>query len=119
MAEPNATQTRQQLQQLEEEHGELRTQLSIVRISEPIFSPEADSVDISLSKRNSDVSALDNPSPASLDADLTHYKVRVKENTRTHLAAKILTSDLGIVLKAAILICRTGNKGEVLTCDCW
>ncbi|KAL4873617.1 hypothetical protein BDV12DRAFT_160365 [Aspergillus spectabilis] len=74
MADPNAVQTRQQLQKLEEEHGELKTQLSIVRISEPLFSPEADSVDLSPSKRNSDVSVLDNPSPASLEADLTHYK---------------------------------------------
>ncbi|KAL4884741.1 hypothetical protein BJY04DRAFT_181929 [Aspergillus karnatakaensis] len=74
MAEPNALQARQQLQQLEEEHGQLKTQLSIVRISEPIFSPEADSADPSPSKRNSGVSALDNPSPATLEADLTHYK---------------------------------------------
>ncbi|KAL4906837.1 hypothetical protein BDW74DRAFT_128133 [Aspergillus multicolor] len=73
MSEPNATQTRQQLQQLEQEHGELKTQLSIVRISEPIFSPDTDR---SPSKRNSDVSAIESPSvsPASLEADLSHYK---------------------------------------------
>ncbi|KAL4912385.1 hypothetical protein BDW62DRAFT_194769 [Aspergillus aurantiobrunneus] len=74
MAEPDAAQTRQQLQQLEADQGELKTQLSIVRISEPIFSPDEDSADPSPSKRNSDVSALDSPSPASLEADLTHYK---------------------------------------------
>ncbi|KAL6237079.1 hypothetical protein BDW75DRAFT_229033 [Aspergillus navahoensis] len=71
MAEPNAAQIRQQIQQLQQEHGELKTQLSIVRISEPIFSPDTDN---SPSKRNSDVSAVDSPSPASLEADLSHYK---------------------------------------------
>ncbi|KAL3471284.1 hypothetical protein BJX99DRAFT_30015 [Aspergillus californicus] len=72
--EPDAAQMRQQLRQLEEEHGDLKTQLSIVRISEPIFSPDVETPGISHSKRNSDVSALDNPSPASLGADLSHYK---------------------------------------------
>jgi hypothetical protein len=72
----DATQTRQLLQQLDQEQGELKSQLSIVRISEPIFSPDADSSDPSPSKRNSDVSALENPTPASLEADLTHYKVQ-------------------------------------------
>lgn len=75
MSELNAAQTREQLQQLEKEHGDLKSQLSIVRISEPIFSPEEDSSGSSPSKRNSDVSAVDTPSPASLEADLTHYKV--------------------------------------------
>jgi hypothetical protein len=78
MSELKATQTRQQLQQLESEHGDLKSQLSIVRISEPIFSPEEDSTGSSPSKRNSDVSAVDTPSPASLEADLTHYKVQRK-----------------------------------------
>lgn len=78
MSELNATQTRQQLQQLESEHGDLKSQLSIVRISEPIFSPEEDPTGSSPSKRNSDISAVDAPSPASLEADLTHYKVRRK-----------------------------------------
>ena len=72
MAEPNAAQIRQQIKQLEQEHGELKTQLAIVRISEPIFSPDTDR---SPSKRNSDVSTVDSPSPASLEADLSHYKV--------------------------------------------
>ncbi|KAL4754814.1 hypothetical protein BDW72DRAFT_165438 [Aspergillus terricola var. indicus] len=71
MAEPNAAQLRQQVKQLEQEHGELKTQLAIVRISEPIFSPDTDR---SPSKRNSDVSTVDSPSPASLEADLSHYK---------------------------------------------
>ncbi|KKK18487.1 hypothetical protein ARAM_001893 [Aspergillus rambellii] len=74
METPDPAQIRQQLQQLEEDHGDLKTQLSIIRISEPIFSPDAENPGPSPSKRNSDVSALDNPSPASLVADLAHYK---------------------------------------------
>lgn len=44
--------------------------LSIVKLSEPISATAT-------SHRTSDVSttAFDNPSPASLEADLSHYKV--------------------------------------------
>ena len=44
--------------------------LSIIRLSEPISTPQS-------STRISDASnpALDNPTPASLEADLSHYKV--------------------------------------------
>ena len=44
--------------------------LSIIRLSEPVAAPQT-------STRTSDASnsALDNPTPASLEADLTHYKV--------------------------------------------
>ena len=44
--------------------------LSIIRLSEPISAPQS-------STRTSDASnsALDNPTPASLEADLSHYKV--------------------------------------------
>ena len=46
--------------------------LSLIRLSEPISEPQS-------STRTSDASnsALDNPSPASLEADLSHYKVCV------------------------------------------
>ncbi|KAL4942192.1 hypothetical protein BDV06DRAFT_192655 [Aspergillus oleicola] len=70
----DATQTCQQLQQLAAELGDLKTQLSIVRISEPIFSPDGEGSEQSPSKRRSDVSVLDIPTPGSLEADLTHYK---------------------------------------------
>ncbi|PWY92889.1 hypothetical protein BO70DRAFT_306589 [Aspergillus heteromorphus CBS 117.55] len=73
MAEPNATEARKQLQQLQEENGDITTQLNILRISEPIFSPDAGSQP-SPSKRRSDASTIYNPTPASLEADLTHYK---------------------------------------------
>ena len=48
--------------------------LSIIRISEPISTESSDETS---AKRTSDVStdAFDNPTPASLEADLTHYKV--------------------------------------------
>jgi hypothetical protein len=50
-----------------------KTRLSILKISEPISASTSQSP----SKRNSDVStdAFDNPTPASLEADLNHYKV--------------------------------------------
>ncbi|KAL4924865.1 uncharacterized protein BDV17DRAFT_273271 [Aspergillus undulatus] len=70
----DAAQTRKQLQQLEAEYGDLKTSLSIVRISEPIFSPDTEASEQSPSKRRSDVSVLDTPTPSSLEADLTHYK---------------------------------------------
>lgn len=66
------------LQQLQKEHEDPKKQLAILRISEPIAS--ASDVEVpnrSPSKRSSDVSAdpYENPTPASLEADLTHYKV--------------------------------------------
>ncbi|EEH41908.2 hypothetical protein PAAG_03829 [Paracoccidioides lutzii Pb01] len=53
------------------------TRLSILKISEPISSTIDSAISSqSPSKRRSDVStdAFDNPTPASLEADLTHYK---------------------------------------------
>ena len=49
-------------------------ELSIIRLAEPISSASA----CDASKRGSDASAdaFDNPTPASLAADLTNYKVR-------------------------------------------
>ena len=46
--------------------------LSIIRLSEPISATPT-------SHRTSDVSAsaFDNPSPESLEADLSHYKVQI------------------------------------------
>jgi hypothetical protein len=49
-------------------------ELSIIKISEPISG----AINQSSTTRTSDVSAdaFDSPSPASLEADLSHYKVR-------------------------------------------
>ncbi|KAJ5800914.1 uncharacterized protein N7518_002982 [Penicillium psychrosexuale] len=62
------------LQQLEE-NGNLKDRLAIIRISEPI-STEVGGSYPSPSKRTSDVSVsnFDDPTPASLEADLAHYK---------------------------------------------
>lgn len=68
-----------ELQQLEQD-GNLKKQLAIIRISEPI-SDVGDTV-VSPSKRGSDVSLsnLNDPTPAVLEADLTHYKVRANDS---------------------------------------
>ncbi|KAJ5153237.1 uncharacterized protein N7482_009715 [Penicillium canariense] len=62
------------LQQLEQEQGDLKKRLAIIRISEPIS--DAGDSNPSPSKRRSDVSMSNwnDPTPASLEADLTHYK---------------------------------------------
>ena len=51
------------------------TPLSIVRLSEPISAAPT-------AKRSSDASTLDNPSPVSLEADLSHYKVFVSHQAK-------------------------------------
>jgi hypothetical protein len=63
------------LQKLEQEQGDLKKQLAIIRISEPIS--DVGGPNPSPSKRGSDVSIsnLNDPTPASLVADLSHYKV--------------------------------------------
>lgn len=72
----NPTEALSQLQSLQKEHGDLDSRLSIIRISEPIsLDQEADNQRPSPSKRGSDVSILGDPTPSSLVADLTHYKV--------------------------------------------
>lgn len=83
------------LQQLEQD-GDLKKRLTIVRISEPI-STDVGSAYASPSRRGSDVSTsnLENPTPASLEADLSHYKVSGMEASR---AKHILISCLGAVL---------------------
>lgn len=64
------------LQRLERDPGDLKKQLAIIRISEPIS--DVGDASSSPSKRGSDVSVsnLNDPTPASLEADLSHYKVR-------------------------------------------
>lgn len=66
--------TLEKLRAVQRETGHLKDRLSIIRISEPITSV-ADNTSTSPSKRNSDISTLENPTPATLEADLTHYKV--------------------------------------------
>ena len=76
MTDPNSLKAQEQLNRIQTEHGDLNKNLSIVRISEPIsLEPDPENPHRSPSKRGSDVSALDNPTPSALEADLTHYKV--------------------------------------------
>lgn len=72
------------LQQLEE-NGKLKDRLAIIRISDPI-STEVGGSYPSPSKRSSDVSVsnFDDPTPASLEADLSHYKVRAMSSNTTN-----------------------------------
>ncbi|KAK2739775.1 hypothetical protein FQN57_006472 [Myotisia sp. PD_48] len=76
MTTPAYLNIQEQLRELDE--IKKPTELAILRISEPIASSvDANNSDgYSLSKRASDISVdgLDNPTPASLEADLTHYK---------------------------------------------
>lgn len=77
MAGQSPAETLKEIQQLTKETGDLKTRLAIIRISEPISSAaDLANSNTSPSKRGSDVSTLDNPTPATLAADLTHYKVR-------------------------------------------
>jgi len=79
------------LQQLEADQGDLKKQLAIIRISEPIS--DVSDANFSPSKRGSDVSIsnLNDPTPASLEADLTHYKVRSPSPTMSVPKSQILT----------------------------
>lgn len=71
----NAHEALAALRKLQNEQGDLNKQLSIIRISEPIS--QVGDAKQSPSKRRSDVSVSDwnDPTPAVLEADLTHYKV--------------------------------------------
>ena len=82
--------------------------LSIIRLSEPIFTPQS-------STRTSDASnsTLDNPTPASLEADLSHYKVRIVIFVGT---TGLMST--GTLLKTTILLSRTGNEREILASHC-
>lgn len=64
-----------QFQQLIGDRDDLTAQLAIIRISEPIFSEaESENANRTPLKRGSDASTLSNPTPASLETDLAHYK---------------------------------------------
>ncbi|KAJ5769105.1 hypothetical protein N7520_003664 [Penicillium odoratum] len=71
----NASEALDLLLKIQNEQGDLKQNLSIIRIAEPIS--DAGDANPSPSKRRSDVSLsnLNDPTPASLEADLTHYKV--------------------------------------------
>lgn len=69
----------EKIQELQRGQDAESNTLAILRISEPITSSlDVDGIPRSPSKRTSDASIVsdENPTPASLEADLTHYKVR-------------------------------------------
>lgn len=77
--------------------AELRSQqqkhpLSILKLAEPIVASTQNTV--SPSKRGSNVSnsEIENPTPASLEADLLHYKVRLSNSTRGKLCLRVCNS---------------------------
>lgn len=77
------------VQQLQKGQDGPNSHLAIIRISEPITSAlDIAELKRSPSKRTSDASAdaLDNPTPASLEADLTHYKVRTETRSITRIS---------------------------------
>jgi hypothetical protein len=78
MAPISPSKALRRIQESLEGYNDTEVQLAILRISEPIVLA-AEIADLARSplKRNSDVSAnaLDNSTPASLEADLAHYKV--------------------------------------------
>ena len=75
MAEIVPSETISKLNELSGNDG-LKSRLAIIRISEPIFS-EVQLEDAMPSNRGSDASSTfgNNPTPSSLETDLTHYKV--------------------------------------------
>lgn len=114
MTDPSPSEALSQLQRLEKEHGDIKTHLSIVRISEPI-SLESETEHPSPSKRGSDISALDNPTPSLLEADLTHYKVCNWTDWHTGSRGTGILTDIfiGTFLKITLFIRRTSYKRKV------
>lgn len=88
-------------------------EFTILKISEPIAGPLKENP----GERTSDVSAdvFENPTPASLEADLAHYKVY----TPLHEELLPLNASIGTIFKASIFIPRTSNERKVYTRDRW
>lgn len=80
--------------------------LSIIKLSEPISASTT-------SHRTSDVStsALENPSPASLEADLSHYKVHIMSQLNLHRNHSLRPP--GTLLQTPLLLPRTSNQREI------
>lgn len=100
------------LQALQTEQGDLNQVLSIIKIAEPIS--DVGDTTASPSKRGSDVSVLNlsDPTPASLEADLTHYKVclRLIRHLSTDQADTRLSKELFSKLRFSYLEQVTKEK---------
>jgi len=92
--------------------------LSIIKLSEPLLSA-AENGDHREAGRVSDASSTapqsDTPTPASLQADLTHYKVfyEVRDILNTYRHA------IGTLHKVEVQLCRASDEREVPTCSRW
>ena len=88
-------------------------ELSIIKLSEPISG----ALKQHGAERTSDVSAevFENPTPASLEADLAHYKVS------QHTVVEVLIAELsiGTLLETSVLIPRTSHEREIYTRHRW
>ena len=118
-AEVDALWTISKLQELSGDDPDgLKSRLAIIRISEPIFSEagfKAENAESTPSKRGSDASALDNPTPASLETDLAHYKASIPA---LRLGQHILTDEIGTIFKATLFLRRASHQGEIPQGDC-
>jgi hypothetical protein len=70
MATQNPEEVLAELSELQDSH-----ELSIIKLSEPISAEPPDTAATRSSDASADASQK-NPSPATLETDLTHYKVR-------------------------------------------
>jgi hypothetical protein len=88
-------------------------ELSIIKLSEPISG----ALKQHGAERTSDVSeeVFENPTPASLEADLAHYKVR----QYTAVEVSIVDSSIGALLETSILLPRTSHQREIYTRHRW
>ena len=87
--------------------------LSIIKLSEPISGVLKQNGE----ERTSDVSAevFENPTPASLEADLAHYKV----SQYTAVEFAIIDSSIGTLLETSVLLPRTSHQREIYTRHRW
>lgn len=104
-------------------------ELSIIKLSEPVSAP------LKSGDRTSNGSAadpLENPSPASLEADLEHYKVKFifpssflptplflrPLNHTPKCDPRTNTPSPGTLLQTPLLLPRTSNQRKVHPCHC-
>jgi hypothetical protein len=88
-------------------------ELSIIKLSEPISG----ALKQHGAERTSDVSAevFENPTPASLEADLAHYKV----SQYTAIEVSMIDSSIGTLLETSVLLPRTSHQREIYTRHRW
>jgi hypothetical protein len=89
-------------------------ELAIIKISEPISAALQDTRSTGTSNGSGEI--VEGPSPASLEADLTHYKVNFI------VVQGVVSESLicaGTFLKAALFLLGASHEGEVHTRYSW